>query len=182
MAASPLAGSMPMILDKICSKGTRIIPRPFCAAFKPVALLNAMISSDAGDYVMWMDCSKYFDYSRETESSMNISGALKSLEASSSPSGAYGTIGCATDCNQKCRTLSGTMTKPTGHNRLSDQTRDGFAAIALEAGPLSDDTYEHFPMVRNSNMIFRVDKNNVAILEAWRDMARANPAAFWGAV
>ena len=70
------------------------------------------------------------------------------------------------------------MTKPTGHNRLSDQTRDGFAAIALEAGPLSDDTYEHFPMVRNSNMIFRVDKNNVAILEAWRDMARANPAAF----
>ena len=91
MAASPLAGSMPMILDKICSKGTRIIPRPFCAAFKPVALLNAMISSDAGDYVMWMDCSKYYDYSRETKSSMNISGALKSLEASSSPSGAYGT-------------------------------------------------------------------------------------------
>ena len=33
--------------------------RPFCAAFKPIALWRAMMQSREGDYVMWADSSKY---------------------------------------------------------------------------------------------------------------------------
>ena len=33
--------------------------RPFCAAFKPIALWRAMLESNEGDYVLWADSSKY---------------------------------------------------------------------------------------------------------------------------
>eukprot|EP00931_Biecheleriopsis_adriatica_P020570 TRINITY_DN13704_c0_g1_i1.p1 TRINITY_DN13704_c0_g1~~TRINITY_DN13704_c0_g1_i1.p1 ORF type:complete len:539 (-),score=54.11 TRINITY_DN13704_c0_g1_i1:44-1660(-) len=34
-------------------------PRPYCAAFKPLQLLNALQTSCDGDYVMWTDASKH---------------------------------------------------------------------------------------------------------------------------
>ena len=37
--------------------------RPFCAAFKPLLLWRTMQQCSEGDFVMWMDASKYFDYS-----------------------------------------------------------------------------------------------------------------------
>ena len=44
--------------DARASKITRSV-RPFCAAFKMVALWRALQSSREGDYVMWADASRY---------------------------------------------------------------------------------------------------------------------------
>lgn len=51
--------------------------RPFCAAFKPIALLRAMMESSDGDYVMWADSSKY--HVNQTVGRANVHEAIARL-------------------------------------------------------------------------------------------------------
>jgi len=49
-------------LTHLCSS-TTVRVRPYCAIFKPLVVLEAMYSSNDGDYIMWADSSGHFSYS-----------------------------------------------------------------------------------------------------------------------
>ena len=144
--------------------GPRI--RPYCAAFKPVALLAAMDASTEGDYVAWMDCSKIHSYKDIT---INVLEGIRGIEARGISSALL--MGCAHDClHHWCMTMN-------GEARLAPDTRRGFASL-INATGLSRAAYDKAPMVLTSNMLFRVDAFNRGLLRAWRDMMHKDPRAF----
>ena len=55
---SPLVRKHPEAMNRL----KRLQHRPYCDAFKMVALLQAMEHSDEGDYVLWIDSSRHFPY------------------------------------------------------------------------------------------------------------------------
>jgi len=81
--------------------------RPYCAAFKPVALLRAMSEAQLGDYVLWADASRYSNYSstlQERNGTLNIVSAVEGLRASAirfnQPASMYGSATCS--CAGRC--------------------------------------------------------------------------------
>jgi len=55
---------------------------PYCGAFKPLALLRALLNSCEGDYAMWTDASRYF---APTLDGANVKRAISQLKTEYDP-------------------------------------------------------------------------------------------------
>jgi len=159
--------------------------RPYCAAFKPVALLRAFQQMSEGDYVMWADASRYVNYSmllwQMTATNVTIVDAVTQLGKryafQGSPS-MYGVAHCYH--NNKVCASNGAYLQPAGNvNRSSGPWLDQFELSALQelrphnACAILNDLWLENPHLLLANMAL-----NHAILLQWLSLALNHPRAF----
>ena len=85
---SPLVRKHPEAMNRL----KRLQHRPYCDAFKMVALLQAMEHSDEGDYVLWIDSSRHFPYALPRG---NVHKAIAKLNhGATQPRSIYGRTNC----------------------------------------------------------------------------------------
>ena len=54
--------------------------RPYCAGFKALMLWRGMQMSEPGDYVMWADATRHFDYSQRKPARATIQAVMERLQ------------------------------------------------------------------------------------------------------
>lgn len=169
--------------------------RPWCAAFKMVALWRALQLSAAGDYVMWADASRYHNVSfqpggrlaaamdllrgRRTRRNAPAHVAARWRESpwwkrrsrageweALAVGSAYGLLTCSGwDCETDLYTWNGQM------QAINEVTRAGFADL------VSGDLMQR-PLVLNSNLLLENTPSNRLLVWDWLGMAVARPHAF----
>jgi len=142
-------------------------PRPYCNAFKPLAMLRAMLQSQENDYVMWSDASRHY---MSPLNGSNVRRAVNALNRMSErPASAYGLAACPFDCtgSNKCankerlRTLIG---KSSGYDGFSD----------LVGNP----SFWRQPHVVTANILLANTLENRLLVWDWLSMALAKPSDF----
>ena len=135
--------------ESVLCKGLRRWCRPYCNAFKPVALLRAMQESRAGDYVVWADSSKYADYSKvERFSSLDIKQAIWALVRRQ---GKYASMYGAASCRRGVCMRNGAYAQPP--LPLRHFPKGNFEASALAAYNISSCSAVHGLWTLNANLI-----------------------------
>jgi len=157
--------------------------RPYCAAFKPVALLRAMSDSPSGTYVMWADSSQYFNYSyslrHHINGSLSVLSAVKMLVAGypfPEPASLYGVAHC--DCGNMVCASNGAYVQPLGH--VGDYPwLDQFELSALQAMcPTGICAAVNDLWVENPHLLLAKTHFNHQLLNQWLTMALQTPKAF----
>ena len=150
--------------------------RPFCAAFKPLAIWRALERGCDGDYVLWADSSP-----RHPRQALNwtagggpaVRGAIAALRGAS----AFGQVHCASRCELGHEEFFDSTRRMPGLGALvSERTSDGFvdlmrpnASVALRR-----------PHLLAANMLLRNEPINRLLVWDWLMMALARPSAFCG--
>ena len=170
--------------------------RPFCAAFKMVALWRALQQSEEGDFVMWTDSSRYF--SNITLSAGLLQGAIDMLRGAISRSSlplhvttrwrtspwyarrtqsgrwaplhvnsALGLLTCSGwDCETDLYTWNGQQ------QVISDYARVAYSDL-ISSGELLQR-----PLILNANILLRNTAEMQLFVWDWLGMAVAKPHAF----
>jgi len=160
--------------------------RPYCAAFKPVALLRANQQARDGDYLMWADSSRYANYSlllwQMLSSNINVLDAVTQLSVDYNFQGSpsmYGVAHCYHDDNSLCES-NGAYAQPSRNLELgSGPWLDQFELSALlefnnrNACAILNDLW-----VENPHLILEKNTFNHALLLQWLSLAMKNPRAF----
>jgi hypothetical protein len=158
--------------------------RPYCAAFKPLMLLEAMEQLRLGDYVVWADSSKYHNYSRLLQAAEvpSVTDAIAALRDAGVEGGAYGLMACAPDCP-----ITPCLPNSFGHG-VSAATLRGFRAHVAHENPNSvypadwhrDEALLRMPHILDSNILLQVNDANKGLVREWREMAVRCPWAWCG--
>ena len=181
--------------DPRAQKITKSI-RPYCAAFKMVALWRALQQSEHGDYVMWADSSRYFanvtlapgllrravdllrgavprptrpsHVAARWRASSWYDGRLKTGDwASVAVGSAFGLLTCSGwDCETDLYTWNGLQ------QVISDRTRAAYSELIGASDLLQR------PLVLNSNILLRNAPSTRLLVWDWLGMAVARPAGF----
>lgn len=136
--------------------------RPYCDAFKMVALLHAMERSADGDYVLWADSSRHFPYPLRA-GSVHAAIARLNRGAKAPRHSIYGRINCV---------------MPAGEPELelpvsaSSHPAAAFAPYFASQRPLN--------WIVASQMLLVNSHFNRRLLHEWLDMAMRMPQAFCG--
>ena len=104
--------------------------RPYCAAFKPLAILRALLESCDGDYVLWADSSKYHPKQALNWTRPGGQPGVHEAVAALRGGSAYGQVHCKHQCDLGERTfMSSSHFTPQQGTLLSQRTIDGFAPL-----------------------------------------------------
>ena len=174
-----------------------MIGRPWCQYFKPLMLLRAMELAPEGDYVAWVDASRYV---KDPLANSDVAAAIRGLKAAASTSSrapidenstwarmcpsasaalrpsssrtasAIGILHCADDCSFNSGSL---CTENDSQGKMTAQTLEGFAAASGPA-PL-DSALLRQPHLLATNMLLENSAANRDLMAAWLQMAVDSP-------
>ena len=178
-------------------KGTgHFSARPYCAAFKPVIMWRALLSSAPGDYVLWADASQYAQNitllgglqqavalltgqvprplprkvtGRRWESTPWFQAHARDGWTSLAVRSVYGLLTCsAWDCGADLYTWNGQ------DNAIEPKTLAGYAELIGGGG----DALLQRPLILNSNILLENTPANKLLVWDWLQMAVQRPSAF----
>jgi len=168
----------------ICSTWKRFC-RPYCAAFKPVALIRSLLQPSKVDYVMWVDASKYSNYSLTLQKlasfHVSIQIAVSKLQVGypfHGPPSMYGAAHC--EHNHTLCQSNGAYMQP--NRRLHPgwgPWLDQFEWSALQAFKISDPCeLSNDLWLENPHLLLANTAFNFVLLQRWLSMALRTPKAF----
>ena len=155
--------------------------RPHCAAFKPLLLLLAMEQLGEGDYVVWADASKYFNYSSTPQQRarlgalVDVRRAVRRLQASLGAAAdvAHGAMACPADCER------GVCNANRDNDKVSKATLLAFGDLIT--GAQGGSTIAEFldePHAMTTNLLLRNTEHGRRLMRDWLDMAVREPRGF----
>jgi len=159
--------------------------RPYCASFKPVALMRSLRQARAREYVMWVDSSKYDNYSTTlwplVQAKVNVLEAVNQLQEGyrlPGPPSMYGAASCERN-NTLCQN-NGVYIQPSCQlNPDWGPWRDQFERSSLQIFNVSDPCQAANGLwLENPHILLAATAFNYDLVEEWLTMALERPKAF----